>query len=288
MLHAAINHMGNSSYSTIGFVDRSVAKALAAIAAAGFPQAEILGQEPHVAVPLTGQALSEFRTLLDDLGLHARTVHAPMTHNVLGAPEENWRREKVGVLGTYVQFAGALGASDIIMHPVPNPRFVPNANDPAIPGLIRDAVPHSLDELIPVAEKTGVRILLENLPYDCDYPLLTMQELRPLVDGYPEECLGLVLDTGHAWTLKKDPALEVYAAGPRLGGLHLQDVDFSEPNDDHWVPTHGGLDWKAIRRALSEVEYAGPWTFEVANPRHGESPEDLVRITREVAQGWGL
>ena len=288
MLHAAINHVGNSSYSTIGFVDRSVEKALAAIAAAGFPQAEILGQEPHVAVPPTGQALSEFRRLLEDLGLRGRTVHAPMADNVLGAPEENWRREKVGVLGTYVQFAGALGASDIIMHPVPNPGFVPNANDPAAPGLIRDAVPRSLDELIPVAEKAGVCILLENLPYDCDYPLLTMQELRPLVDGYPEEYLGLVLDTGHAWTLKKDPALEIYAAGPRLRGLHLQDVDFSEPSDNHWVPTHGGLDWKAIRSALSEVQYAGPWTFEVARARHGESPEDLARITREVAQGWGL
>ena len=217
MLHAAINHMGNSSYSTVGFVDRSVEQALAAIAAAGFPQAEILGQEPHVAVPLTGQALSEFRRLLEDLGVRARTIHAPMMHNVLGAPEENWRREKVGVLGTYVQFAGALGASDIIMHPVPNPGFVPNADDPAIPGLIRDAVPRSLDELIPVAEEAGVRILLENLPYDCDYPLQTMQELRPLVDGYPEDCLGLVLDTGHAWTLKKDPVLEIHAAGPRLG-----------------------------------------------------------------------
>jgi len=288
MLHAEKNHMGNSSYSTIGFRDRTVEKALAAIAAAGFPQAEISGQEPHVAVPLTGQALADFRMLLEDLGLRARTVHAPAMHNVLGAPDENWRREKVEVLATYIQFTGALGASDIIVHPVPNPCFVPNANDPAIPGLIRDAVPRSLDELIPVAEQAGVRILLENLPYHCDYPLLTMQELRPLVDGYPEESLGLVLDTGHTWTLKNDPVAEIHAAGPRLGGTHLQDVDFLDPQDNHWVPTHGGLDWEAIRRALSEVQYAGPWTFEVASPRHGESPEDLARLTREVAQGWGL
>jgi len=280
--------MGNSSYSTVGFQDRSVEEALAAIAAAGFPQAEILGQEPHIAVPLTGQALSDFRTLLGDLGLRARTVHAPMTYNVLGAPEENWRREKVEVLGTYVQFTGALGASDIIIHPVPAPCFVPNADDPTVPGLIRDAVPRSLDELIPVAEKAGVRILLENLPYDYDYPFLTVQELRPLVDGYPEERLGIVLDTGHAWILKNDPASEVYAAGPRLGGLHLQDVGLSETRDEHWVPTHGDLEWDAIRRALSQVQYAGPWTFEVMHPRHGESPEDLARITREVARGWGL
>jgi len=265
-----------------------VEKALAGIAAAGFPQTEILGQEPHIAAPLTGQALSDFRNLLDKLGLRARTVHAPMMDNVLGAPDENWRREKMQVLASYIQFAGAIGATDIIIHPVPNPRFVPDPNDPAIPELIGDAVPRSLDELIPVAEKAGIRILLENLPYHCDYPFLTMRELRPLVDEYPERWLGLVLDTGHAWTLKNDPVSEIYAAGPRLGGTHLQDVDFSAPNDNHWVPTHGGLDWQAIRHALSEVQYAGPWTFEVANARHGESPDDLAHITREVARGWGL
>ena len=33
MSHAVRNHIGNSSYSTIGFVDRSVEQALAAIAA---------------------------------------------------------------------------------------------------------------------------------------------------------------------------------------------------------------------------------------------------------------
>ena len=277
-----------AAYSTIGFIDRTVEEALEGIAAAGFCQTEILGQEPHVAQPLMGQPLRQFCTRLESLGLRATTVHAPMGYNVLGAPEENWRREKVQVLASYLRFAGALDATDLIIHAVPNPGFVPNADDPAVPGLIRQAVFDSLDDLVPVAEEASVRILLENLPYDCEYPYLTMGELRPLVDQYPAEQVGLVVDTGHAWTLKLDPAAEIHVAGCRLGGLHLQDVDGAAPNDQHWVPTHGDLDWDAIRRALGQVRYVGLWTFEVAHARHGETPEQLAQLTREVAISWGL
>ena len=280
--------MDNTSYATIGFGDRDVEAALEAIAEAGFPQAEICGQAPHVAKPPTGQALSRFRARVEAFGLRARSVHAPMRETVLGAPEEDWRREKVGVLGSYIRFTGAIGATDMVVHPVPNPMFVPEADSPALRERMRDAVRRSLDELVPVAEESGIRINLENLPYDCGYPFLTMREMRPLVDPYPEDCVGLVIDTGHVGTLRMDPVSEIHAAGPRLWGTHLQDVDSDAPNDDHWIPTHGGLDWDAIRLALSEVSYTGPWTFEVATPRHGETLEALARITREVAASWGL
>jgi sugar phosphate isomerase/epimerase len=176
----------------------------------------------------------------------------------------------------------------MVVHPIPNPGFVPDAQDPALPRLIRDAVPRSLDDLVPAAEEAGIRMTLENLPYKCDYPLLTVEELRPLVDGYPRDQVGLVVDTGHVGVHRMDPVAEIRAAGERLHGTHLHDVDFSQPDADHRAPTHGGLDWNAILGALSEVGYAGPWTFEVAVPSHDESPEELARITREVATDWGL
>ena len=88
-----------------------------------------------------------------------------------------------------------------------------------------EATRRSLDELVPVANTTGVRMLLENLPYACHYPFLVMGELRPLVDAYPEAAVGLVVDTGHAWTSGNDPAAEIRTAGSRLWGTHLQDVD---------------------------------------------------------------
>ena len=280
--------MSKISYSTVGFSDRDVDAALDAIAVAGFDQAEILGQAPHLEELPSEPALTDFRVRLESRGLAGGTVHAPLTRNVLGAPEEDWRREKVGVLTGYLHFAAAIEATDIIIHPVPNPRFVPAADHPDTPQLIADAVHRSLDVLVPVAAEVGVRILLENLPYDCLYPFLTMKELRPLVDSYPADALGLVIDTGHAWTAKHEPVAEIIAAGSRLAGTHLQDVDFDDPQDDHWPPTHGGLNWDDIRDAFVEIGYTGPWTFEVGHGRNDETPEELARITRDVANQWGV
>ena len=280
--------MGDIGYATGGFSDRDVEAALDAVAEAGFSSVEILGQDPHLAVVPKGQALSDFRSRLDARGFCGRTVHAPLRHNVPGPPEETWRREKVGVLSEYIRFAGAIGASGIVVHTVPNPIFVPEPDDPRAIRLMRDAAPRSLDQLVPIAEESGVRILLENLPYDCAYPYLDMQTLRPLVDGYPPGALGLCIDTGHAWTRGDDPVGGIRAAGPRLWGAHLQDVDHDDPQDNHWPPTHGDLDWDAVRSALDEVGYAGLWTFEVGQGRHDETPDELARITRAVATAWGL
>ncbi len=273
-------------YSTLGFPDRDVEAALDAVVAAGFTHTEILGQEPHLTVTPKGRALADFRSRLEARGFRGWTVHAPLRRNVLGPPDEGWRREKVEVLADYVRFSGAIGASDVVIHPVPNPIFVPNPDDPEHPGVMRGAARRSLDDLVPIALSAGVRILLENLPYECNYPFLDMKELRPLVDEYPTDALGLVIDTGHAWTLGNDPADEILTAGPRLWGTHLQDVDYNDPQDNHWPPSHGGLDWDAIRAALAEVDYAGTWTFEISHGRNEETPEELARITHDVATGW--
>jgi len=48
----------------------------------------------------------------------------------------------------------------------------------------------------------------------------------------------------------------------------------------------GGLNWASIRDALSSVDYAGSWIFEVIVPRHGEGPDELARLTRQVASAW--
>ena len=279
------------SYSSMGFNDRDLEAALDGVAAAGFSNVEILGMEPHLGSPPEGEALQQFRGRLSERGITGCTVHAPMRECVPGAPEEGWRVEKVGVLSTYLRFVGAIGARGLIIHPVSNPIFVDEPTRPELPQIMADAARRSMDELVPVAQEAGARMLLENLPYatqyDCSYPLLKMDELRGLVDEYPEDALGLVVDTGHAWTSGIDPASEIRTAGSRLGGTHLQDVDYDDPQDNHWAPTHGGLDWGSIRAALGEVGYSGHWTFEVINPRHGETPEALARATRETADAWG-
>ena len=279
--------MDNTSYSSAGFRDRGIEEALDGVAAAGFPQVEVQGQSPHVAEPLTGQDLVAFRRRIEARGLRARSIHAPAGRAILGAPDEEWRKRNMELLGRYLQFAGELGATEMVVHPVPNPIFVDD-DGPETPQKVRDAVPRSLDDLVPVAEAAGVRMTLENLPYHCAYPYLTMKELRPLVDDYPEGQVGLILDSGHVGLHDMDPAEEIRTAGSRLRGTHLHDVDYNVEDGDHRAPEHGGFDWGKIREALIDIDYPGPWTFEVIVPNNDEPPDELARITRDFAVGWGI
>jgi sugar phosphate isomerase/epimerase len=280
------HHVNRIGYSTSGFTDRDLAAALRSTREAGFDVTEIVACAAHLPEPLREDALRDLSQLIQDLGIASGTVHAPMERNVLGATDEEWREEIIDRISGFLEFAGAIGFSGLVVHPVVHPRYV-DADEPGIGERIRSGVMRSLDALVPVAERTGVRLLLENLPYrDCTFPLLTIQELRPVVDAYPADAVGLVIDTGHAWTRKIDPASEIRTAGDRLCATHLQDVDYDDPADNHWPPTHGGLDWDSILAAFADIAYAGAFTFEIAHGLHGESPEELAAICRAVADEW--
>jgi len=272
-------------YSTGGFHDRCVESALDAIAELGFDLAEILCEEPHLPVAPTGRRAEAFGKRLARRGLGV-TLHAPLGCHVPDDPDEAMRPGNVAVLASYLRFGAAIGAGHMVVHPL-TPFFAPpDPRNYQSPERMVDGIRRSMDDLLTVSRDTAVRILLENLPQPSPLPLRTMGPLRQFVQDYPPELVGLVVDVGHAATLGFDPAAEIRAAGDRLWGTHLQDVDTERPEDNHWIPTHGGLDWRSIRAALADVRYAGPWTFEVVNARHGETSDQLCELTRAVAAGW--
>ena len=276
--------MDNTSNTTSGFGDLSLEAALDAIGEAGFPQAEIKGSDPHVGTP-SEQETSRVRGILEAHSVRGRTMHAPAGRNILAALDDDWRNESVGVLKEYVRLAGALGLTELVIHPISNPDMVPDADDPALPQRMREAVRRSLDDLMPTIEESAVRITIENLPYPT-LPLNSMRELRTLVDPYPSEAVGLVIDTGHVGVLELDPVDELHAAGERLCGTHIHDISVQEGRVDHHSPTLGNLDWAAMRQAFTEIGYTGPWTSEALRPSHGESPGELAREVHDWMASW--
>ncbi len=267
------------SSTTSAFRDRSLEAALDALGTAGFPQAEITGAEPHVGS--TGEKeQARIRGVFEAHSVRARTMHAPAGRYILAALDEDWRRESAAVLSRYVRLAGGLGLTEMVIHPIPNPDLAP-VDDPELPGRMREAVQRSLDDLMPTIEESEIRVTLENLPYP-GMPLNNMRELRAVVEPYPSSAVGLVIDTGHVGVLELDPVDELHAAGERLCGTHVHDVDLREGRVDHHSPTLGNLDWAAMRQAFTDIGYAGPWTSEATKPSHGESAEELAR---EVS-GW--
>ena len=275
--------MDDTSSTTSAFIDRSLEAALDAIGEAGFPQAEIYVTDPHVGTP-SEKETSRLRGILEAHSVRGRTMHAPGGRSILAAMDADWRKESVGVLTEYVRLAGVLGLTELVIHPTSPRLMAPYADDPALPQRMREAVQRSLDDLMPVIEESAVRITLENLPFPT-LPLNSMRELRPVVDPYPVEAVGLVIDIGHVVRIDLDPVDELHAAGERLCGTHIHGVNLQEGRD-HYAPTLGNLDWDAMRQAFTEIGYTGPWTSEVTKPSHGEAPEELARDVSEWMRVW--
>ena len=184
--------------------------------------------------------------------------------------------------------AGALGVTDLVVHPISYRGMEPYADDPALPRLMGEAVQRTLDELIPAIEESAVRVIVENLSVRAS-PLTSMRELRTLVDPYPSEAVGLIIDTGHAGRLDLDLVDEIHAAGERLRGTHIHGINLQDDSDgytDHYTPALGNLDWDGMRQAFTEIGYTGPWTSEATKPSHGESPEELAREVSDWMTCW--
>ena len=114
-----------------------------------------------------------------------------------------------------------------------------------------------------MAEETGVRIALENLPGKANSPrpLESMQEHLNFITDYSREYVGLCLDTGHAQVSGFNPANQARIASDRLWALHIQDVDGK--SDCHWLPGRGVIDWTSLGIALEDIGFDGAWTIEV-------------------------
>lgn len=266
--------MKDSSCSTALFKDRELPAALDAIAAVGFPQVELNVREPHV-YGADAEEERRLQALFAGHTVNARTMHAPSGRSILGTLDEEWHQESVGILAPYLRMAGNLGLTEVVIHPIPSRTLVPDDEDPTLGRQMEEGIRRSLDALLPIIEEAGVRVTLENLPYP-DYPLNNMGDLRAVIEPYPSDLVGLILDFGHAGRVGRSPEDELRAAGERLCGTHMHDLEAGDDLVDHHSPALDYFDWAAIRRTFDEIGYEGPWTMEVSKTSRGESLEELA------------
>ena len=125
----------------------------------------------------------------------------------------------------------------------------------------REATCRSLDEILPVAERLGITICLENLQRVGSH----VDDLLGYFEKYPSKNLGACFDAGHANIMEKGiklPQCSGTASFDELGipvqwehdvlgrllphvvNCHLHDNDASA--DQHLLPGKGNIDWKKL------------------------------------------
>ncbi|PCJ52777.1 MAG: hypothetical protein COA70_11370 [Planctomycetota bacterium] len=246
--------------------DELGSKALEALSGSGYAKLEVWLAEPHVPWR-SAEGLSDFRRRLEDYGLSAGSVHLPFYPSVPELIEENarWsliadtvaaRRTALDGSAEGLMAAGALGAECGVLHL----GWQKDAWNDHTDGWAREAVA----ELMPVARKAGVRLLLENI-ISSGTRVSRLMDLLDEVD--PAREVGLCLDLGHAH-VEGNVVEELQAALPRLHHLHVHDNDGC--NDSHLAPGQGTIPWTEVIKVLQRAGFDGLAALEMRDYSRGE------------------
>ena len=125
--------------------------------------------------------------------------------------------------------------------------------------------------LMPVMEKTGVQVLVEN---SCDTHAPTRREnlrnmpstaaeLLELIEFIDHPLVHACWDTGHANIQGLDQYQSLVELGERLRGVHIAD-NYGDV-DSHVAPFQGTTNLDAVMQGLIDSGYAGTFTFEAGN-----------------------
>ena len=181
----------------------------------------------------------------------------------LGADDEAERMRAVEFTKKYLQIAAWLGVETILV--VPGSTSV--AWDPSRPkvayGRCWEQSTKSIKELLPLAEKLGVNIALENVWMRF---LLSPMEWKLFLDQFTSDRIGMYLDVGNCQIyLPSEDYISLL--GKRVKAIHIKNWK----GDDSGGVLHGfgdsllsgDVDFKAAFAALEKIGYTGTYTVEM-------------------------
>src|SRR6266702_3142919 len=145
----------------------------------------------------------------------------------------------------------------------------------------RRMVADGITELVPFAQKRGVRLGIEPLhpafaaERSC---ITTLREARCLAERFDPATVGIVADVYHIWW---DPEVfdEIARAAGRLVGFHVSDwlVPVHNVLMNRGVMGDGVIELRALRAAVEQAGYAaGPIEVEIMNEAVWNTPLDTL------------
>src|SRR5580658_313369 len=174
--------------------------------------------------------------------------------------------------------AAELGADALVLV---SGGLVPGSRDL---GLARRMVADAIGELVPRAQRLGVRLGIEALhPMFCAdrCVISSLGEAIDLASQFPADAVGVVVDTYHVWWDARLPD-EVARAGPRIVSYQVCDWVLPLPEDTLLGRGHlgdGSIDFGPISASVAAAGYHGYVEVEIFNAGVWDAPADQTATT---------
>ena len=145
---------------------------------------------------------------------------------------------------------------------------------------LMDRFKQELSALVPILEKGGVTLALENLPYYEGFP--NEAEMCAILDEFKGAPIKAWFDTGHdrvrymhGW-IEKPTNLD--SREDAFAGMHLNDV--KDYFDDHLPPGEGNVDFAALKPLAEKVRHI------VVEPSAAVERENLAAGLAHIRSVW--
>jgi len=174
--------------------------------------------------------------------------------------------------------AAELGADTLVLV---SGGLVPGTRD--LP-LARRMIADAIAELVPVAQRSGVRLGIEALHpmFAADRCVITrLGEALDLALRFPADSVGVVVDTYHVWW-DSTVLADIARAGDRIVSYQVCDWVLPLPADVLLGRGHVGdglIDFPPISAAVAAAGYAGYVETEIFNERIWAAPPDETAAT---------
>ncbi len=203
------------------------------------------------------ETAKKIRRQVEGRGAFINQSHAPFCSG------ERYMTEFVPKFPRIIEFAAALGAKCIVVHPMHESGYHYRERE-----RVFDLNMKMYSSLAPVAKSAGIKIGIENMweyrPVTgviCDSACSEPVEMNRYFDTLGDkEAFTVCFDIGHAALCGREPEDCIREVGSRIGALHVHDVDYT--SDLHTLPGLGKIDFDAVARALADINYTGDLTLE--------------------------
>lgn len=141
-----------------------------------------------------------------------------------------------------------------------------------------------MELILPHAEKYGVTICLENLPFRY-VDMSRVKEVKKLIREIDSKNLAACLDTGHTNVINENIYESILTFGEDLKTLHVHD-NFGFSGDRHYPPFKGTVDWDGFVKGLIEIGYNGCISLETFIDKRTPEPmkEQMQRGLAGIAK----
>jgi L-ribulose-5-phosphate 3-epimerase len=143
----------------------------------------------------------------------------------------------------------------------------------------KDLLRGRISQLLPLAQRLGVTVALETVPYGF---LQSSVEVAAMVREFDVPELGMTLDCANVYWAGGDPAADLREFAAMVDIVHVSDA-----TRNRWAHTQigrGEIDFGSIADALRDASYGGPTVYELVD---GEDPRPRLRGDWSQLSEWG-